>query len=403
MSCESAAICLTGVGKEYKIYEKPIDRLRAMFPWNRNKPIGKTFHALQEIDLRVEHGEVIGIIGRNGAGKSTLLQIVAQTIAPSYGEARTNGKVAALLELGSGFNPEFSGRENVYLAAAIAGLSAEETKERFDAIVEFSGIGEFIDQPVKNYSSGMMVRLAFSVATSVEPDILIVDEALSVGDGAFARKSFDRIMSLKERGCTILFCSHTMHQIEMICSKVIWINQGRIEESGAPSKVIPLYNEFLNKDGQIAKEVSSETRNASKEVTKAKIEKVIFYCDGEKSEHPKVMSGESDLRIRIDIKSAFNLPAPTVSITFDTSDFRMATSLTTYGNIDIPIDENGNGSVNVTFPKIPLLRGKYYISVYLMCEQCILIYDEMPHLFVLDVEQKSFEQGIFKIERQWSL
>lgn len=393
------AVRLESAAKSYRIYDKPSDRLQAMFPWNRNREIGRVFHALKPLSLDIGKGEVIGIVGRNGAGKSTLLQIIAQTLPPSSGKAETYGTVAALLELGSGFNPEFSGRENVYLAAAIAGLSEHEAQERYEQIVEFSGVGEFIDQPIKNYSSGMTVRLAFAVATSVEPDILIVDEALSVGDGAFARKSFDRIMELKSKGCTILFCSHNMHQIEMICSRALWIDRGELQHIGTPSDVINHYNAFLN-GGELQ---NSDTSLPAQTTGDTKITGVTFTCDGVETVQPKLLSGESDLQVRIDFESSPDLPSPTVSITFDTADLRMATSLTSYGELEIPRTPEGKGSIRVTFPRIPLLRGKYYLSVYLMCERCIHTYDAMPHLFVLEVEQTSFEQGIFKIERQWSL
>jgi len=398
MSSKSA-ISLKGIAKKYQIYENPKDRLRSMLPWNKNKVFGHEFWALEDINLEITQGEVVGLIGRNGAGKSTLLQLICKTLSPSEGTLKIDGKVAALLELGSGFNPEFTGRENVFLAAAIAGMGKSEIASKYDEIVAFSEIEEFIDQPVKTYSSGMMVRLAFSVATSVNPDILVIDEALSVGDGAFARKSFSRIMNLKEAGTTILLCSHSMHQIEMLCSKVLWIDKGKIRSIGMPHKVITEYTEYLNKIAE-KNSAPSQTTN-SKNASMAKIKTIKLFCDNHEEEEPNLTCNENDLSIVIEFESDPTIPAPNIAVTFDTADFRMATSMTSLGEMEIVRAENGEGKVKVVFPKIQLLRGKYFISVYLMCEKCIFFYDSRPHLFVINVEQKSFEQGIFRMEREW--
>ena len=231
----SAVISLEGVGKTYKRFAKPSDRFwQAVWP-SAFRSAGQTaaaeaneFVALAPLNLQVQRGEALGLIGRNGAGKSTLLQMVCGTLNPSSGSVVVNGKIGALLELGAGFNPEFTGRENVFLAAAVMGFSGAETDALYESIVEFSGIREFIDQPVKTYSSGMYVRLAFSIATIANPDILVIDEALSVGDGAFAKKSFERIMQLKAQGTTVLFCSHSMYQVESFCDRALWLDHWRL-------------------------------------------------------------------------------------------------------------------------------------------------------------------------------
>lgn len=210
------------------------------------RAIGREFWALRGVDLEVSRGEVLGLVGRNGAGKSTLLQMVCGTLTPTEGELQVNGRVAALLELGAGFNPEFSGVENVYLNAALMGLNRAQVNERLDGILEFADIGEFVHQPVKTYSSGMFVRLAFAVATSVEPEILVIDEALSVGDGAFARKSFDRIMALRDSGVTIVFCSHSMYQVEALCERAIWLEGGQLKMIGQAAAVTSAYGITLN-------------------------------------------------------------------------------------------------------------------------------------------------------------
>ena len=221
------AVSAHDLGKRYFLYERPSDRLKQIL-FGRFQSFTQEFWALQHLNLNIKAGEVVGIIGNNGAGKSTLLQLLCGTLKPSSGSLTVHGRVTALLELGAGFNPDFSGRENIFMNAAILGMRYEKIKDELDNIIAFADIGSFIDQPVKTYSSGMFMRLAFAVATSSEPDILIIDEALSVGDGAFARKSFERIMKLKDQGATILFCSHAMYQIEALCSRVLWLEQGQL-------------------------------------------------------------------------------------------------------------------------------------------------------------------------------
>jgi len=238
------AIRVANLSKCYQIYDKPQDRLKQSL-WRGRKQFFREFWALRDVSFEINWGETVGIIGRNGSGKSTLLQMIAGTLAPSDGVVEVNGRVAALLELGSGFNPEFTGRENVYMNASILGLGEEEIDRRFDEIVAFADILEFIDQPVKTYSSGMMVRLAFSVAINVEPQILIVDEALSVGDELFQRKCFARIRAIQETGATILFVSHSAHSVVELCNRAILLDQGELLLSDVPKAVVSRYHKLI--------------------------------------------------------------------------------------------------------------------------------------------------------------
>ncbi|CDZ76234.1 Teichoic acids export ATP-binding protein TagH [Legionella massiliensis] len=250
------------LSKCYRIYSKPQERLLQMLTRSR-KQYGHEFWALKDVSFEVKKGETVGIIGRNGSGKSTLLQMICGTLNPTAGKIVTQGRIAALLELGSGFNPEFTGRENVYMNASVLGLSKEETCKRFDDIVAFAEINEFIDQPVKTYSSGMMVRLAFAVAINVDPEILIVDEALSVGDERFQRKCFSRIESIRASGATILFVSHSGAQIIELCDRAILIDQGKMIIDGFPKQVVGYYQKLLyapaDKRDLILKEISDLT------------------------------------------------------------------------------------------------------------------------------------------------
>jgi len=225
------AIRVKNISKTYQIYDKPQDRLKQSL-WRGYKQYYREFKALDDISFEVKRGEAVGILGRNGSGKSTLLQIICGTLAPTTGVVEVHGRIGALLELGSGFNPEFTGKENVYMNASILGLSKKEIDARYDEIIAFADIGEFIDQAVKTYSSGMMVRLAFAVQVAIHPDILIVDEALSVGDFFFQQKCLSHISQLQGEGMTLLFVSHDMATVRNLCRESVYLQKGQLQFFG---------------------------------------------------------------------------------------------------------------------------------------------------------------------------
>ncbi|MFT3761089.1 MAG: ABC transporter ATP-binding protein [Pseudoxanthomonas sp.] len=241
------AISIANVSKCFEMYDKPRDRLKQFFAPSGRKYY-KEFWALNNVSFDVGRGETIGILGRNGSGKSTLLQIIAGTLAPTAGEVQVNGLLAALLELGSGFNPEFTGRENVYLNGAVLGFTRERMEEKFADIEAFADIGEHMDQPVRTYSSGMYVRLAFAVQACVEPQLLIVDEALSVGDEKFQRKCFDYIEGLRARGCAILIVTHATATVEKFCQRAVLLHKGRMHGIGDAKTIIDQYHALLYSD-----------------------------------------------------------------------------------------------------------------------------------------------------------
>lgn len=243
----NVVISVDAVSKVYHMYDAPYHRLLQLFA-RGNKSYFKEFAALKDVSFEVFKGETVGIIGRNGSGKSTLLQIIAGTLNPSSGSVSVKGKLAALLELGAGFNPEFTGRENVYLNGAILGFSREQMDKKFAEIEQFADIGAHIDQPVKTYSSGMYVRLAFAVQACVEPDVLIVDEALSVGDEKFQRKCFDYIDKLRENGCSILIVTHSTATIEKFCQRAVLIHQGVVQGVGEAKRIVDQYHALLYSD-----------------------------------------------------------------------------------------------------------------------------------------------------------
>ncbi|MCA3796129.1 MAG: ABC transporter ATP-binding protein, partial [Burkholderia sp.] len=230
------AVSVKDLSKVFHIYDSPRARLLQML-FGARKQYYREFWALRDISFDIARGETIGIVGHNGSGKSTLLQVISGTLSPSAGHVETNGKVAALLELGSGFNPEFTGRENVMLYGQILGMSEEELEEKYPAIVEFSEIGDFVNQPLKTYSSGMYVRLAFSVAIHVNPDILIVDEALSVGDALFQAKCMAVMKKLMDRGTTLLFVSHDPGSVKALCNRAILLDHGNMLAAGSTDHV----------------------------------------------------------------------------------------------------------------------------------------------------------------------
>src|SRR3954462_14918455 len=230
------------LSKVYKVYKPPWDRLRELVT---RRPRHREFHALEKASFSLPRGEGLAIIGENGAGKSTLLKTLAGITAPTSGSVTVRGKVASILELGSGFHPEFTGRQNIVLNAAMLGLSQDELRRKLPDIVAFSELGDFIDQPVKTYSTGMAMRLSFSIATQVEPDVLIIDEALSVGDGYFQKKCMDRLRRFVDGGGTLLFCSHAMYYVSAFCQRALWLRQGRAEALGPTEEVVREYENFL--------------------------------------------------------------------------------------------------------------------------------------------------------------
>ena len=248
MKTPTAAVSVRGLSKSFRVYEQPLDRLLEGLT---RRVRHRVFPALTNVSLEIGRGETVGIVGRNGSGKSTLLQLIAGTLQPTTGHVEVHGRVAALLELGSGFNPEFTGRENVFLNAQVMGLRHAEVEQRFDRIERFADIGNFIDQPVRTYSSGMLVRLAFAVAINTDPDILIIDEALAVGDEAFQRKCFARIEEIKDAGATILFVSHAASSVINLCDRAVLLDGGERLLTGRPKDVISRYQRLLHSpDGQ---------------------------------------------------------------------------------------------------------------------------------------------------------
>lgn len=413
---KQTVIRLEDVSKDYKLYARDFDRVREIFT---GRPCHQLSAALQDVSLQVREGEVVGVVGRNGAGKSTLLKVLANTLQVSRGTVDVRGRIAALLELGGSFHPEMSGHDNIYLYCSIQGLSKRETDAIYDDIVEFSGIREFIHRPVKTYSSGMFVRLAFAAATNVSPDILIIDEALSVGDGIFARRSFDRIMKFKESGKTIFFCSHSLYQVEALCDRVIWIEEGRIREDGNPADVIAHYSEFLNRrsmrqqddaDAQEVRETQQNQQAQAAHTTAAasvgelpRILNISVLVDGVPGRSHVVQSEKSNLELRVRFYAGNGVPVPSVGVVISSGD---GNGVTSAGSVNDGVvftpDAQGICSASIRFPALALLKGYYFVDVYLLCERGVHIYEKVKLAAELNVEQRGLARGYVALPHHWS-
>jgi lipopolysaccharide transport system ATP-binding protein len=385
-------IVVSNVSKCFQIYDKPHHRLLQGLTRGK-RSFHREFWALQNVSLEVAAGETIGIVGRNGSGKSTLLQLIAGTLAPTSGTIGISGRVAALLELGSGFNPEFTGRENVILNAAVLGMPPEDLARKFDDIAAFADIGEFIDQPVKTYSSGMMVRLAFAVQAQLEPEILIVDEALAVGDAKFQAKCFERLKKLRDNGTTILFVSHDSEQIVRHCSRALLLDGGKSVISGNPRLVINKYLDILfgvkdrdllasveptgnaaaapsyNAHVRLDDDVYSSRRGYNEYEYRwgdkaASITDFFIASDG--NEFPATFNSGSNVELKFGVKFNVDLIRPIFGFTIKTKD-----GVTVYGtNTELKAGDVFKNAGEVSSPaiidasfKCDLSPGDYFISV----------------------------------------
>lgn len=386
MSSKEIAIKVKNISKYYEVYENPKDRLKQFL--YKDKQWYKEFKALKNVSFEVPKGSTVGILGKNGSGKSTILQIIAGTLAPTAGNVQVNGKIVALLELGSGFNPEFTGRENVLLNATIFGIQMKEMDEKYKEIVEFADIGDYIDQPVKTYSSGMFARLAFAVAINMEPDILIVDEILAVGDISFQAKCVSKLRRMKDEGLTLLFVSHSVDAMKSLCNTAILLERGTLIEVGTAEAVSNKYlasvREDVNKSNTIEEEDVVESKcekNDCEEETVQKKEDNIEdigafkYGKGEVyfKEVKMVNSEEEDAKgfifgekatLKCTIKSNGNYE--NVNISFLVRDI---TGIDLFGTtlfdekIDlIHMNQDDEKTVNFSFP-VNLRSGSYSISI----------------------------------------
>jgi ABC-type polysaccharide/polyol phosphate transport system ATPase subunit len=402
MSSDQIAIRVTNVNKRYEIYGAPLDRLKQfVLPRVRSREQNgerrkyfDEFWALKDVSFEIKRGETIGVIGRNGSGKSTLLQMICGTLTPTSGEIETRGRIAALLELGSGFNPEFTGRENVYMNAAILGLTKEEIDEKFHDIESFADIGHFLDQPVKTYSSGMVARLAFSVAVQVDPDILVVDEALSVGDMAFQEKSFTRMKKIRDAGTSILFVSHSTSAIRNFCDRAIWLDRGVVRSIGERQSVCDLYQTEM--ESEIRKENNTPTAAlnqplAAPSVPRAKTISIVSVS----IDKPSYKMGED---IRVDVKLAFSDVVPTYGIgliIYDANE-KVVTILSSLR--DDLFFSSAKPGVSLVIRNNNFVPGSYRATLSVSDEQGMFSYDKLESCFKFEVDMERSSRGLAKVD-----
>lgn len=375
-----------GVTKIYKIYEKPSSRLKELV---LRKPFHREFVALRDISFEVSKGMTVGIIGENGAGKSTLLKILAGVLKPTLGRVEMNGMVSSLLELGAGFHPEFSGIENVYFYGSLLGFSRDDIKDKIEEIVDFSELGDFVNMPVKTYSSGMYVRLAFSVATAVDPDILIIDEALSVGDLHFQKKSTDKILEYKKRGKTIVFCSHSMYHVNLLCDRVIWIKHGVIEKVGEAFDVTSAFESY-----QRSKDVESKGKPFVLDKTIP-----VYIEDVEILNGVEIRSGDT-LKLKISVEAFDGNFSYGLAVSLRRNDNVVIHTVGSfYDNVKFL---KGKKVVYIEYPDIPLLAGNYYFVVYLMDSNLVNIYQEKLSQEFRVIKER-IDPGLCYLNHRWAI
>ncbi len=374
-----SAIVVDGVSKRFRLYHERNQSLKVALLRGRRAVVDE-FWALRDVSFDVPQGSSFGLIGENGSGKSTLLKCMARILRPEEGSIRLDGKVSALLELGAGFHPELSGRENVFLNGAILGLSQKELQRKFDEIVAFAGLEQFIDQPVKNYSSGMYVRLGFSVAINVDPDVLLVDEVLAVGDEVFQRKCNEKFADLKARGKTIVLVSHSMTHVHNICDTVAWLDHGRIKMIDAARKVVDEYVGNVQLDRTIDGESGGERWGSGE----ARVESVELL-DAAGVRVTQLHTGDA-ATIRLHYRFDEPVDKPVFGITIQTIDGTHVSGPTTRDADEVPDRLLGGGYVDLTFDRLMLLPGTYDINVSIQDYSCLHPYDFRHKVLRFDVE-----------------
>ncbi len=358
------------------------------------------FWVLQDVDFTIEHGESVALIGPNGAGKSTVLKLMSQILFPTSGEIMIDGRLSSLLELGTGFHPDLSGRENIYLNGSMLGLSRAEIDAKYKDIVAFSEMADYIGMPVKHYSSGMYLRLAFSVAIHVDPDILLVDEALAVGDAAFQRKCLDRIDRLRQQGVTIVLVSHSFNAVRRVCQRALWLERGRVIEDGNAGSVLKkyLWHSFSNS--------ATENRNADRQQSGSDIIYIedVRFLNKQGKEGDFFETGDT-LTIEMRYYALERVETPVFGIGIHRSDGIHVTGPNTgFSGYDILAVEKGHGIVRYTIPELPLLEGTYYVSLSVSDRFITQMYDYHDQMYTFRVVPSEYERyGVVSLGGVWSL
>ena len=390
------------LGKEYKLYDSPRKRLRALITGGEHH---RSHWALRDVSFELGRAQCMGVVGNNGAGKSSLLKLIAGTLQPSVGRVERHGRITAILELGAGFHPDFTGRDNLYFGASLIGISTTEMRGLERSIIEFSELGEAIDRPVKTYSSGMTVRLAFALVTALEPDVLIVDEALAVGDQQFQKKCIERIDAFRKNGCTILFCSHSLYHVRHLCNKVLWLENGRQKAFGDTELVLTAYEADIRE-----KEATAAAPAQALQASEQAAPSANVLSQGAKLVSVEVENlgvGELPLLQSPDLVVCMRaqLPpneTPQFGVMLEQLHGPGVTSAGThYDNIVPTYLGNGLWQAKVRFPNIPLFSGQYTISAYLFDFKGLVVYEEWLYCIKFQHIFPDSTPGLVRLEHRW--
>lgn len=402
------AIKAENLSKIYKLYDKPIDRMKESLSLSKKK-YSREHYALNNISFEVKKGETIGILGTNGSGKSTLLKIITGVLTQSSGNLEVNGKISALLELGAGFNPEYTGLENIYLNGTMMGYTREEMQQRVDPIMDFADIGEFINQPVKTYSSGMFARLAFAVSINVEPEILIVDEALSVGDVRFQTKCINKMKELKENGTTILFVSHATEQIKRFCTKAMWINKGEMIDIGESSEIVDKYEAFMLQGGEIKKDIIDRVVYNKEQLQESEVsitrpsEDIVAIIKQVNCSNLNIKTFDK-LEVTVEYEIYDNeIPEFLLGVALYTPDREYIFGPNTYlDKIEVP-NTYGRHIIKYVIPSITLLAGEYTIDAGIFTNAGLVCIDYKMDAKKFFITNEYFVEGKLFIDHEWNV
>lgn len=394
------AIIVDGAWKKFRLYHEKNQYLKAAV-MRGGRAKYEDFWALRDVSFEVPHGEAFGIIGSNGSGKSTILKCLAGILAPDRGSVAANGRVAALLELGAGFHPDLSGRENVGLNAAILGMTRREVDEKFDDIVEFAGLEQFIDTPVKNYSSGMVVRLGFAVAINVEPEILIIDEVLAVGDEEFQQRCFQKIEQFRREGRTIVFVSHGLTQVSQFCHRAMWLDHGEVKTIGPAYEVVSEYTGVAHHVEQVEEtEISDEplSRWGTGEV---RITRVVMTSDEEREAHT-FTSGEP-FTVRVDYELVEPVKELVVGLRIThLHGFNVFGTNTKRRGVKLPADQR-HGTVRFKVDSLPILEGTFDLTIDISDNAEVNPFDHLEKAIRFNVIQTgTYDEGVTRMDGDWS-
>ncbi|MDQ2869914.1 MAG: ABC transporter ATP-binding protein [Acidobacteriota bacterium] len=393
------AVQARDLSKVYRLYANPSDRLREVI---LRTPRHRDFQALSGVSFDLPAGKALGLIGENGAGKSTLLKIVAGTTTATSGTVERRGVVASILELGMGFHPEFTGRENARMNAALLGLTGPEIRKRLPEIQDFAELGEFFDRPVRTYSSGMGLRLAFAVATHANADVLIVDEALAVGDGYFQKKSIDRITEFQQRGGTLLFCSHALYYIALLCDEAIWLKNGVVAAQGPSSEVVRQYERFLQEKERRLDTVPSMSEPATTNGRRPARLTDVRVHDGSGYSRAEFAAGET---VAVDVEFETTDPSLAfhVRVGADREDGVQAFAVDTRGEPWAPLTGRSRYSLRLLFPELPIAQGEFRLYVFLGDETALHLHDLKILRPGFSVVAPEYSVGILRPPHVWSI